>query len=115
VRATVDVQCSEACSANGWRCELRDDPGHGRGVFDCRDADRPRRMRLTRELDLYCRRSSTEGYGTEPARDTIVDAIGMELRGEARAEGRRGCKDGFAAYDVMAAAGAPPLGIESVR
>ena len=56
-----------------------------------------------------------EAYGTEPARDTIVDAIGMELRGEARAEGRRGCKDGFAAYDVMAAAGAPPLGIESVR
>jgi hypothetical protein len=158
--ATTDVQCSEAlafadfvagytitpspcfrggeyggavvspCDAGGWSCELSRGLGHGRGVIDCTDDDRGRRLRLTsfyalderpeswdanfkafdaddhetayRRLHLTCRESTLAELADayETAEDR--DAVLEVVAGFTDDDSAaQGCQDGFRARDLL--------------
>jgi hypothetical protein len=117
------------CEVNGWMCEIRDQGEPRRGVFDCTDEDRGRRMRLTslyalgerprkwdeddpfdpadptgtfRRYHLICR--DTPLAELAEAYETTADRPAV-LAGIQRwmgiVEARRGCDEGFRARDVL--------------
>lgn len=129
------------CDVNGWTCEIRDRQEPRRGVFDCVDEDRDRRLRLTalyplgerprmwddddefdpsdrkgsyRRYHLICRDLPLEELAKAYQTTIDRDAVLAGIREwMGIEEAARGCESGFRARSALARAGGELIDSES--